>query len=217
LTRISRNALIGFALIATSAGGFVSGFYLYNRVQETRKDVSAEVGSEMTVDELTAFDGFPLYWLGQEFEGLGLNKIFHRVATHPGGGQAIGDIESVTLVYGDCQPNLVDRSCPAPVQVTILSRCTPPLGESVIRDTFTLRGAPATRTFDGHLHVDAGGSRIIVISSLGSVGEQDDQAARAVEALVAANPAPESASPVAELTPDVESPLVAESAAGSSC
>ncbi len=138
--------------------------------------------SKMTVDELSAFDRFPVLWLGEEFEGLPLTAIQYRYVPS---GEGHGPMERVDLVYGDCEP-AADNGCPAPLQVSVYPECGPSVADSVKRERIQVRGVNADRYFTGHLAVETTSNRIVIISA-GPAAGADAQSERAANALRGAN------------------------------
>lgn len=66
------------------------------------------------VDRAATFDRFPLYWLGESFEG-------HELAAIEGVGESG---PGVVLIYGECTPDGgLEPSCAPPVQVQIFPLC----------------------------------------------------------------------------------------------
>jgi hypothetical protein len=80
------------------------------------------------------FERFPVYWLGDEFEGRELTMV-----------QAEGWSVAVVLIYGECTPDgALEPSCTPPIQIQIFPLCyhldavaLPPKTRRV-----TIRGAP---------------------------------------------------------------------------
>lgn len=151
--------------------GLGLGILGYGVFRDARREPNSQSANEVTPQELAVFDGFPLLWLGEEFEGLSLNSAFRSP-------------DGFTLVYGDCDIEPGESSCPAPFQVSARSPCAPSLGGSA---DARIRGVAVRRTLDGHLEVDAGSTRVILISNVGTAAEQDEQVLRAADMLTTAN------------------------------
>lgn len=78
----------------------------------------AEYG-DMSVEQVRAFEAFPLYWLGEEFDGLPLESI-ERLSTP----DALKPENSVTFFYGDCTPGPNDDGgCALPLTVRVEPYC----------------------------------------------------------------------------------------------
>lgn len=163
--------LRALAIVLVCAAGLAVGVLIYRVQADARGDDSPGTQNSVTPAELAAFDAFPVLWLGEEFEGLELNTILRN----PSG---------FTLIYGDCDIDPGDGSCPAPFQVSARSPCAPSLGGSADAQ---IRGVAVRRTLDGHLEVDAGSTRVILISNVGTATEQDEQVLRAADMLTTAN------------------------------
>jgi hypothetical protein len=98
-------------------------------------------GGAPDVDSAATFERFPVYWLGEEFEGRELTHV-----------QAEDWSPAVLLVYGECTPSGgLEPSCVPPVQIQIFPLCyhldavAYPLDA---RSPQTIRGAPVC-TQDG--------------------------------------------------------------------
>lgn len=134
--------------------------------------------SGMQNDELRRFDAFPLFWLGEEFEGLALTYV-DEVDRPP---LLVAPTEhSVSMVYGDCVRE-GGVSCPAPLQITIHGLCGPGVEPS---NGESIRGAKASAPDRGHLMLFYPTGRVIIISS--AAQDADAQVRRAAEALTGAN------------------------------
>jgi hypothetical protein len=101
--------------------------------------VFAAIGCSGNADAETArdFDRHPIYWLGDEFEGL---ELEHFESDHT---------EFVTLVYGTCEPS-GEGGCAPPLQLQIQFICSHlrEVTRSPIWKTRRVRGAPVG-TVDG--------------------------------------------------------------------
>ena len=66
------------------------------------------------VDSAAKFHGFPLYWLGDAFEGLEVTEIIDTEATP----------NRVSIIYGSCEPSgTFEPTCALPLQVQIVPLC----------------------------------------------------------------------------------------------
>ena len=149
-------ALIGLAAIAAvtvvTAQLVGSGFSeddsggLTNSPAES-SDPNAVAGkSNMSVEEARAFSEFPLYWLGETYEGLELTTL-------------LGGKNNFTFLYGKCVTR-GDGGCPQPFQVIVRPLCLSRPGTKApmvhAGELFTLRGALAQEYTDGHLELGIG-------------------------------------------------------------
>lgn len=96
------------------------------------------IGEDIAADLETAaeFDGFPFYWLGDEFEDLEVSNVAL-------GGPAVG------LTYGTCRPT-GGHGCAAPLQIQIFPLCShlDVVAANRIWARRQIRGAPVG-AFDG--------------------------------------------------------------------
>ena len=76
---------------------------------------SPKLVSNWTVQDARAFDDFPLYWLGDSYNGLPLTGVTHGKGTA---------LETVGFVYGNSSCD--DSGCSAPIWVTIHPYCDSP-------------------------------------------------------------------------------------------
>lgn len=66
------------------------------------------------IESARTFDGFPLYWLGETFEGLEVTTIIDTVATP----------NRVSIIYGSCKPSgTFEPTCALPLQIQIVPLC----------------------------------------------------------------------------------------------
>jgi len=98
--------------------------------------------TDARVNELHTFDTFPIWWLGEEYQGEQLSDV-------------IENDTSVSFLYGSCQPSR-DGGCAPPYQV-VVERCEPAMPTPV-----TLKGEP--EVFRGAAYqefVDSGHARLL--------------------------------------------------------
>jgi hypothetical protein len=96
-------------------------------------------GGDPDIEAARAFDRFPLYWVGEHFEGWDLEHVDVTTPRHP-----------ATFIYGTCElPVPADGGCAPPLQLQIAPLCTHlevvyryPIGERQIR------GAPVGTSRD---------------------------------------------------------------------
>ena len=121
------------------------------RAQTESADPNAVAGkSNMSVEEARAFSEFPLYWLGETYEGLELTTLL--------------EVKNVvTFLYGKCVIR-GDGGCPAPFQVVIRPLCLSRPGTAHpsvhAGELFSLRGALAQEYTDGHLQLGIGSASV---------------------------------------------------------
>lgn len=132
------------------------------------------------------FQEFPVFWLGESFEGLPLTSVIRYV--YPGTpGIGFDDSEDlVSFSYGDCfVPEGVDTGCPVPLTIETMPYCKVPpsqLADAVkVGPPFTIRGALAQRTGPGSLRL---WTRTVTI---GIYATNPDHVLKAAEAMVRIN------------------------------
>ena len=75
-----------------------------------------------TIEEARGFGEFPIFWLGERYNGLELTDIY-RLQSRP---DTLHPENSVTFMYGTCEPPggaFADGGCSPPLQFTIRPRC----------------------------------------------------------------------------------------------
>ena len=126
-------------------------------------DAGGRSGSrEPTVEELSAFADFPLYWVGPEYAGLPLTRITRYVP--PGG--ALGSAKIVMLAYGTCEIGENATGCAPPLTIRIETPCRPSssyahaFGDRIL----DVRGAPAA-VITGHLRIWTKGAELTLYTN----------------------------------------------------
>jgi hypothetical protein len=113
-----------------------------------------------TIEDAKAFTDFPVYWLGESYEGLPLTRIVRgkgELELHPQVAGIVGqDVlkeDSLGFIYGSCDPG-ADGGCVPPLVVSIEPYCVNPSLDVKKAYTpgapFEVRGAWA-REEAGHL------------------------------------------------------------------
>jgi len=179
---------IGFvAVIALVA--FLAGWTSYQALPG-RRGIDQAVAQEE--DELNFteggvdFNGFPLVWLGDEFEGQILPIDGVIAVSSPGNGRH-PPYQRVDFLYGDCVVPDNERSCPIPLQVSVYPWCGPELSPRVVGEKVDLPGAIEALRYTqggGHLYIRTEGYIAIIISS---ASDMEAQIVRAADALRGAN------------------------------
>ena len=125
MTSRLRYALIGLAVFA---GGFaVTGVTLSLLDGGGGGPAQPAAAGQLrwTIDDARQFKEFPLYWLGESYEGLPLTKIIrYRYDPEP----PIPPIEaenSVTFIYGSCTPG-PESGCATPLSIVLDDYCLKP-------------------------------------------------------------------------------------------
>jgi hypothetical protein len=152
---------------------------------------SASIDRPVNSDEiaaLAAFDEFPLYFLGDSFQGLPLVEI-QRVVGTPRPNRPVTS-NYMLFVYGTCEvaPGS-DTGCPVPLTVHVWPACerNPSVyeigpGEPYPREQTSLRGVPAALFDEGTRLELYTGTVTIVLTSLDA-----GLLSKTAEALVPAN------------------------------
>lgn len=117
-------------------------------------------GGRLSLEEARRFDEFPLYYAGQEVDGLPLTAVLRRDDR----------ADYVSFVYGDCTP-ASDAGCSPPAEVQVWGSAdrnagsydgsvpgAPPLEHTRIR------GRPAAFVGDGALEIYADESTVVVFA-----------------------------------------------------
>lgn len=167
------------------------------------QDSFSGASARLTPAELRAFRDYPVYWVGESFEGLDLNVIQRdQSTTRLPGTPAIGT-DMMSVIYGSCPSS----PCPRPVQVQTWRACAAPQGVGVtpLAGRTQRRGVPS-----GY----RGGGLVLFTGDVAvTIWAEKELEARTVEALVRANgaddrtgadeglPPPSPSNPVDEAVP----------------
>ncbi len=73
-------------------------------------------GGDLTRAAAAAFARYPLYWAGDQYDGVPMVAILDSSIGHDG---ARTGTDSVTLIYGSCTPQGRPGSCAPPVEIQI--------------------------------------------------------------------------------------------------
>jgi hypothetical protein len=104
--------------------------------------------SDLSVEGAAMFPNFPLYAVGESFEGLALTGMTRRVEARTAPDPTRANF--VGFRYGDCTPS-GESGCPAPLEIQVWPACErnfssyslTPLGDPLPHERLTVRGAPA--------------------------------------------------------------------------
>jgi hypothetical protein len=147
-------AVIALGLLALLLGGIV--WAVVGRGDGT---TPATVDPLMSaVEDVRQFDEFPVYWLGESFQGLPLE----RVARMDYPGHAPGTIynvpwHEVRFIYGSCTIPPGESSCVVPLSIAIRPYCEVP--PEIVADAVKtgppeeIRGAVVQRTGESQMRV----------------------------------------------------------------
>lgn len=187
----SRLVVAGWTLLAGAASAalvFAVASRTFGSGPERQSVASAErsraANGDMTLDELRAFPGFPVYWIGEEYGGLPLTRIIRHVFTPSPSSFSRGE-NVVLLLYGECQPP-PNGGCAPPLSIRIEPACDSrqaDLPVAAIGGAVTeIRGAPAAKV-SGHLQIWA---RDVTVSVFAPNDALTSSVANAIEPVNAA-------------------------------
>lgn len=114
----------------------------------------------LSLEEARSFTGFPLFYAGQEVDGLPLTAILRRD----------DGADYVSFVYGDCTP-VSDAGCAVPAEVQVWESADRNAGSydrsapgSPPLERTTIRGRPAALVGDGALEIYTDESTVVVFA-----------------------------------------------------
>jgi hypothetical protein len=143
--------------------------------------------SDLSVEGAAVFPDFPLYAVGESFEGLALTGMTRRVEARTAPDPARANF--VGFRYGDCTPS-GDSGCPAPLEIQVWPACErnfssyslTPAGDPLPHERLTLRGVPAAFFEEGQrLEIYTGSVSVVLF------GRGKEQLLRAARELRGAN------------------------------
>jgi len=185
-----RSRVLCYIVLASGALalGVLLGRFLIGGNEIVVPEAVAQGGGRLTIKELQEFSSFPVFWLGEEYQGLSITDISYvRDQGPPDGGRP--PIESVTIIYGACDPGppeLGEGGCVPPLQIITDRFCLnrPSFLAQAARKglPFEVRDAQAQQTQSGWLHLYTGESTVAVFST-----EGDGATLQAANALQGAN------------------------------
>ena len=111
------------------------------------------------------FSDFPLYWLGDEFQGHSLRYIIRDVLSPQSG---MWTENSVRFLYGSCAAEeIADGGCPPPLQIIAEPYCLKPpsMMPNQASGTAKFRGGAESMTSPNALRVWTGGVAIKIYAS----------------------------------------------------
>jgi hypothetical protein len=116
-------------IIAAATGLVLSGVALLvvNQLGDDADTRTTTGRGVTTVDDVRKFKEFPVYWLGESFQGLPLVAV--QRMDYPG--RWPGEIynapwHEVSFIYGDCTIAPGEESCPAPLSIGTRPYCDVP-------------------------------------------------------------------------------------------
>jgi hypothetical protein len=186
-----RVTLVGLVLLV--AGVIAVGVGVATKAEGQgpfRSDVS-----DFTPETVRAFQDFPLYSPGTQFEDLPLTaivRVFRKPLVRARAGFGVPDNRTnfVDFIYGSCDAGGREGGCAPPLTVQIWPACdrtlhdyfynTPDGGPSRRHERVTVRGVPAAR-FSDMLEIYSGTVTIVIF------GDTPALRARAAASLTSAN------------------------------
>jgi hypothetical protein len=180
----NRRLLLGL-LVGLVLGGGIATLAYSAAAGEDAAPLDAD-HSDLTIQGAAAFPDFPLYAVGQSFEGHPLTgmtrRLEARVAPDPVRANFVG------FRYGDCTPTS-DAGCPAPLEIQVWPACErnlssyslTPEGAPLPHELMQVRGVPAA-LFEGGQRLELYTGSVSVVM-FGSGKEQLLRAAAALESV----------------------------------
>jgi len=161
---MKRVALIAIVLAALGAGC-------------NEQPAKLKLNSNTSLDELRAYQRFPIYYAGGEVAGLPLTAMHREAVTAPPGTPVApklraGNVSSFDFTYGSCSIPAQGESCSLPLDIQIWPACArypalynsngPGLPVLVPKKTH-IRGVPAAYFEGGYrLEIQTGASTIVI-------------------------------------------------------
>jgi len=135
---------------------------------------AGDVTGNLGLAEAQAFDGYPVYWLGEEFEGLRVTHINRLYYEHPPG-VPLPPSDMITVIYGDCTPQGTPPTCVPPISIVTSSYCSRPQEQTAAAakqgEPFAMRDATA-EWVSNSLVIYAGDATVNIIAATDN--SQDD-------------------------------------------
>jgi len=139
-------AVVGLGLLALLLGGIV-----WAVVGRGNGTTPATAGPEVwSVEDARKFEGFPVYWLGESFQGLPLVAVQRMADPGRWPGEIYNDPRNeVRFIYGDCTIPPGETGCPMPLSIHTRPYCEVPpevvLGPEKTGPPEVIRGAMVHR------------------------------------------------------------------------
>lgn len=134
-----------------------------------------------TESDLTAFAGYPIFWLGASFAGYNLQTVKHVKYDAPPGVPSTRGMDAVTMIYGACTPVEGATACVAPITLRVRPLCsvTPVMVAEAAKSgplSVVGDGARVQKFRDGHSVIWTGDS-MIELHFMADPGRTDEAAA----------------------------------------
>lgn len=164
---------------------FVAGAVLTTgawQLAQRMPDAEADPSWRQQVEE---FNEYPLLWLGEEFEGLTLDRVIRQqtaaTAYHPA-------MDSVDFIYGECIPPDDSTPCRNALQITVDGPCAPKLAEHHRGKTTLVRSAVVNVAADQTVRLESDAFSVsIFVGRIEDPAEREAFALRAMAALRGGN------------------------------
>jgi len=150
------------AAVATVGVWLLAGSAILTQASCSEPSVSTPASrgpqTEITIEDVRNYTAFPLYWVGEEFRGLSLTKVYQLASPSV----AVPE-NGVVFIYGTCTPppEADEQSCSLPLQVLVEPACDQPPGEGpffkVRGDADARESSDALRLWTGNVSVRIGG------------------------------------------------------------
>jgi hypothetical protein len=126
-----------------------------------------------SLEQARVFDDFPLFYVGEEFDGIPLTAVLREpIPQSPEGfGPETRGQVTIDFLYGSCEPPRGEGGCSLPIDIQIWPACVrnpslyrvpPPGGRRAAR----VRGVPAALLESGaRLEIQAGRSTVVIWDS----------------------------------------------------
>jgi hypothetical protein len=188
-----RAKLIGLGALT----GFALALSLFVVIPKAATSEEPAYVPRFTIDQARSFQDFELYYLGDSFEGIPLERII-RINAKPLPAEPIRR-NDVSFIYGWCRAE--QEACLPPLQVQAWDACQRNLGlfDYLPERRLTVRGVPAA-TWEGGWSMDLYTGRV----AIAIFGRNPDQVARAALALRGVN---NSLTPAQDLPPPIAGAL----------
>lgn len=162
------RCLIGLTVIVGTTG-VAAAIIFWPTLNDGDRVVNEAAAGELewTVEDAKAFRDFSLYWLGESFNGLPLERII-RYKYQPDSELSPSRAENMVLfIYGTCVPE--PQACAPPLSIRVEPHCMRPPGQiaSEVKDgpPVQVRGVDAQPIGGTHIRMWTGDVSIAIYTS----------------------------------------------------
>lgn len=145
-------------------------------------------------DKVKGFAGFPLVWVGEEYDsnadGSGDMPVSEAKEFITAAGRFAPETHGFDIIYGDCTipPGQEEGGCPLPVQITVYPACqTPELAEEAKGKKVKVRGVDAVVTIGGAIWIETEDFTVQIWHAVKGVSDHEKEALKIAEKLEGAN------------------------------